>query len=334
MKLNWMFFKKKLFASILLYSILNTNSFVIADEQKDIDVDLVGKQNITTSTAPSTDNNISAVNIENKSQPQINDNKTAEEYENNKTNQPEIDVKQNIVVSKKNNSNSNNIEENIKQKYNDEFYSNFSVNDKKKEKKMQKPLKFELKVTDANDTKSGMAVKNLQEAFKFYKQKDYELALLYYKKSLAENPQSVEAQFGIGVSYQMLQQYDQAISTYLKLFNKNYSRKKLVNNLLLCLKHKSYKEALEILLSIDEKILGYADILGEIGIIYMKLNDNPKAISAFSKAHEISPTNAVIAYNLGVLYDRENNIDYAILNEKMAKINEQIMDEISKNKKK
>ncbi len=219
----------------------------------------------------------------------------------------------------------------------------------------KKKTNIDIKVVNAYDTDKGVAVKNLQEAYKFYIQKDYELAILYYKKSLKENPDGIEARFGLGVCYQFLHQYDQAIDSYLKLLEKNYSRKKIVSNLLLCLQHKSYKKSLEILSSIDEKILGYSDILAQIGIIYMKTNNNQKAILTLLKAYDIDPTNAIVAYDLGILFDRNKNIDNAKhffdiavknnissileeqdnkrLIERIYELNEQIQNEIKKNKK-
>ena len=41
------------------------------------------------------------------------------------------------------------------------------------------------------------------------------------------------------------------------------------------------------------------------------MKQNQKAIYALARAHELSPNNAIVAYNLGILYDREGNIDYA-----------------------
>ncbi|GEM_PF-4566360 len=173
------------------------------------------------------------------------------------------------------------------------------------------PVNFKIDVKDSADTKAGLAMQSIRNGYNSYNVGDYELAVYFYKEALKENPESVEAQFGLGVSYQKLMQFDQAIECYLKLLNNNFSRKKVVSNLLLALSHKSYKDALDILLTIDEKVLGYDDILSQIGVLYMRLGDNVKAISAFTKAFEIAPTNAIVCYNLGVLYDKEENLDYA-----------------------
>ena len=87
----------------------------------------------------------------------------------------------------------------------------------------------------------------------------------------------------------------------------------------------------------------------------MKLDDNIKAISAYNRAYELSPMNPIVCYNLGVLYDKQNNLDYARhflelavkndiadilpseeirqLEKRLVELNKQIFDEIdSKNK--
>jgi tetratricopeptide (TPR) repeat protein len=134
---------------------------------------------------------------------------------------------------------------------------------------------------------------------------------MYYKKALSKNKSSVEAKFGLAVSYHMLKQYDQAIEFYTQLINKDFSRQKVVNNLLVALQHKTYNEALDVLNNIDSRSAGYADILGQIGIIHIKTGDNIRAISALSKANELSPSSALVSYNLGYVYDLEKNYDYA-----------------------
>lgn len=261
-------------------------------------------------------------------------------------------IDKDVVIGKKVNDKQSNLYSLFDDDY-DEISNNINIKRKSSRKKTLSK-KLDIKVIDANKTNSGIAIRSLKEAYTLFKQRDYELAILYYKKSLKDNPKSVEAKFGLAVSYQLLRQYDQAIDLYVNLLNNNYSRKKIVSNLLLCLKYKSYKDSLKILLSVDNKILGYSDILAQIGIIYMKINDNKKAISTLLEAHESAPTNAVIAYDLGILFDRDNNIDNAKyffdiaikngissvlekqdedrLAERVQELNEQIKNEIKKNK--
>ena len=174
-----------------------------------------------------------------------------------------------------------------------------------------KGVKFDIKVRETKKTKLGSTKSDLHHAYDAFMKKQYELAVMYYKKALSKNKSSVEAKFGLAVSYHMLKQYDQAIEFYTQLINKDFSRQKVVNNLLVALQHKTYNEALDVLNNIDSRSAGYADILGQIGIIHIKTGDNIRAISALSKANELSPSSALVSYNLGYVYDLEKNYDYA-----------------------
>ena len=177
--------------------------------------------------------------------------------------------------------------------------------------KRNKKTNLDIKVVNSSETKEGSSLLNMKEAYNCFTNKQYELALYYYKKSLKKNKNNNEAKFGLATSYHMLRQYNQAIDLYIELISNNYSRKKVVNNLFIALQNKTYYEALEKLTSINTKSPGYADILAQIGVIYIHLGDNVKAISALSRANELSPYNALISYNLGTCYDNDKNYDYA-----------------------
>lgn len=304
---------KKLFI-FLFFCFLNSISIAedkstVVSPSSEIDIDLVGDKKIK-NNLNKTAGSRTIVNLT----PDAVESNTTLKEQNNKDNHKEETnndlIKIDKIYSTRNNNDIKSVEKYIKDNYDDKFSKQVEIN-RDNVKKDKKKSKFKIEIVDAKDTRGGNVVKNLQEAFNFYKQKDYELAVFYYKKALLYNQNSVEARFGLGASYQMLRQYDQAINEYLKLFDANYSRRKIVNNLLLCLEHKSYEKALDILLSIDKNILGYADILTQIGIIFIKMKQNQKAIYALARAHELSPNNAIVAYNLGILYDREGNIDYA-----------------------
>ena len=174
-----------------------------------------------------------------------------------------------------------------------------------------KGVKFDIQVKETKKSKLGSTRSDLQHGYDAFMKKQYELAVMHYKKALSKNKNSIEAKFGLAVSYHMLKQYDQAIEFYTQLINKDFSRQKVVNNLFIALQHKTYNEALDILNDIDSRSAGYADILGQIGIFHIKTGDNIKAISALSKANELSPSNALVSYNLGYVYDLEKNHDYA-----------------------
>lgn len=171
--------------------------------------------------------------------------------------------------------------------------------------------KIDIKVKSAKDSKEGLSSIDVRNAYDCFMDRQYELAVLYYKSALKNNPKNNEAKFGLATAYYMLMQYDQAIDIYSDLIIHNYAREKVVNNLLFALRHKSYKEALDILLDVNDNSKGYSDILAQIGLIYMQIDDINKALTALNRANELAPSNALVSYNLGIAYDKQNNYDYA-----------------------
>ena len=194
-------------------------------------------------------------------------------------------------------------------KYYDEVYSkNVKVGSIEGNKSRKK---IDIKVKSAKDSKEGLSGIDIKKAYDCFTNKQYELAIMYYKNALKNNKNNNEAKFGLATTYYMLMQYDQAIDIYSELIINRYAREKVVNNLLFALQHKAYKDALDTLLYINDNSKGYSDILAQIGLIYMHLGDVNKALSALNRANELAPSNALVSYNLGIVYDKQNNYDYA-----------------------
>ena len=202
-----------------------------------------------------------------------------------------------------------NLSRSLNKNYGDNFEDRLVVDNSLRRKKAN--YKLDIKVKEAKDSKIGSQRISMKDGYNAFLSKDYEVAIYHYRQALAEDPTNAEAAFGLGASYQMLLQYDQAIDMYVKLIKNNYARKKAVNNLLVALHHKTDKQSLEILQSIDANVPGYSDILSQIGIIHLKNKDYNSALTTLSKANDIAPDNALIAYNLGIVYDKLNNKDYA-----------------------
>ena len=171
--------------------------------------------------------------------------------------------------------------------------------------------KIDIKVKSAKDSKEGLSSIDIRKAYDCFVNKQYELAVMYYRKAIKNNKDSNEAKFGLATTYYMLMQYDQAIEIYSDLIINRYAREKVVNNLLFALQHKSYKDALDALLYVNDNSKGYSDILAQIGLIYVHLGDTNKALSALNRANELAPSNALVSYNLGIVYDKQKNYDYA-----------------------
>ncbi len=168
-----------------------------------------------------------------------------------------------------------------------------------------------LEVKDSSQSNVGISNNSMKEAFRCYNNGDYELALYHYRYALEKNHNNPDIAFGLGSTYQKLRQYDQAIEMYKPLLKNGYERKKVMSNLLLAIENKSYDDALQTLTEIDMKTPGYADIVAQIGVIYIQKGDYKKAISSLVRANDMAPTNALILYNLGYAYDKDNNYDYA-----------------------
>lgn len=199
----------------------------------------------------------------------------------------------------------------LKTDYREEYSKNIRMGKDRYSSEPKKSKKMDIKVVDAKSTKLGSSRIDMQTAYRCFMDKKYELSIYYYQKSIKENNKNYEGQFGLATSYLMLKQYDQAITEYVKLISNNYSRKQVINNLFVALQYKTYKEALGVLTDINAKTPGYADILAQIGVIYIRLGDNTKAIATLNRANELSPYNSLISYNLGLCYDKEKNYDFA-----------------------
>ena len=174
-----------------------------------------------------------------------------------------------------------------------------------------KKKSINLEVKDSSKSNIGIANNSMKEAFRCYNNGDYEVALYHYRYALEHNHNNPDIAFGLGTTYQKLRQYDQAIEMYKPLLKNGYERKKVMSNLLMAIENKSYDDALQTLTEIDMKTPGYADIVAQIGVINIQTGDYKKAISALVRANDMAPTNALILYNLGYAYDKDNNYDYA-----------------------
>ena len=172
--------------------------------------------------------------------------------------------------------------------------------------------KFDISIKKTKETSVGKENAFLRDAYKCFNDKNYELAVYYYKMALNENSDNNDTMFGLAVSYQMLLQYDQAIDIYVKLVQRKIvNRPKVVNNLIAALNHKSYAEQIEILSALSQKNKNYGDLIGHLGLVYMRVGELDKAITTLSKADDLSPSNALIKYNLGLAYDKMGEYEYA-----------------------
>ncbi len=296
---------KKLFVSIFVFFVFLTSISVVKANESELQTSNKKEELIDSNIAKK---EISGGVVVSSNENNIDNNSNDEELKNKLDNLNEERDRELGALSK---AQIEDFRKTLKTDYREEYSKNVRLWNEHYSDKTHKIKKMDIKVVDAKNTKLGSSVIDMQTAYTCFMDKKYELAIYYYKKSIKENNKNYEGQFGLATSYLMLKQYDQAIAWYVKLISTNYSRKQVVNNLFVALQYKTYKEALDVLTEINSKTKGYADILAQIGVIYIRLGDNNKAIATLNKANELSPYNSLISYNLGLCYDKENNYDFA-----------------------
>jgi hypothetical protein len=129
--------------------------------------------------------------------------------------------------------------------------------------------------------------------------KDFIKAKDYYKKATNINPNSVDAQFNLGVAYKKLEDNAKAISCYKKVIEINPNYVEAHNNLgvsfkALGISNKAincYEKAIDI----DPN---YVDAYNNLGVIYHILEENYKAKKYFEKAIKIDPSFTHAYWNL------------------------------------
>lgn len=111
-----------------------------------------------------------------------------------------------------------------------------------------------------------------------YRSKHYDEAIVFYKQAIAENPQSIDAHYDLGITYKKKNMYDEAIDTYKQVISLDPNHAKAHNNL---------------------------------GIVYERKRLFKEALAEYKVAVEISPNLAPAQYNLGRAYFKEGQREKA-----------------------
>ncbi|MAP99457.1 MAG: hypothetical protein CMC51_01375, partial [Flavobacteriaceae bacterium] len=128
-----------------------------------------------------------------------------------------------------------------------------------------------------------------------------EAALKDYKKAVELNPDNPEYLFRVAYVYNELEQFENALSTYIQYSEKFEEDSALYNNManIYLYDLKNYDKALEYYskaIEVKEVALYYGN-RGEL--YYDYLDDNEKALADFNKAIELEPSNAYYHYLRG-----------------------------------
>ena len=139
----------------------------------------------------------------------------------------------------------------------------------------------------------------------YFWNKDYDKALLYYKKALELDPKNIKAVFQIGNVHFKKRLYEQAANTYMKVLkskkSKNYTSQ--INSRAMSLTdEKEYKLAEKLLkkvINVDPKLVN-AHI--NLGYIYSELGNHSSSLKPWLKAYELSPSSDIVLYDIGYAY--------------------------------
>ena len=149
--------------------------------------------------------------------------------------------------------------------------------------------------------------------------KNFNQALVNYKKSLEINPNYAEGHNNLGVAFYKLRKFNESIDSYQRAIKIKPNFSKAHNNLGL-----AYKELEKFTESINnyQKAIkinpGYAEAYNNLGVTFKQLGELNESFNNYQKAIKINPKYAEAYNNLGNVYNSNQKIDDAILNYKKA----------------
>lgn len=155
-------------------------------------------------------------------------------------------------------------------------------------------------------------LRDLQTAYDAFQSGQYESAIFFYKKVLAEDEKNKDALFGLAATYQRSGQLEQARDYYVKLINLDQNNWSALNNFLVLASDEAPNDALRQLKDLESSNPQFAPIPAQIGMIYIQQNNMQEAARSLSKAVSIDPSNISYRYVLAVVMDRLGKNDVAV----------------------
>ena len=149
--------------------------------------------------------------------------------------------------------------------------------------------------------------------------KNFDQAIVNYKKSLEINPNYAEGHNNLGITFYKLGKFIESINSYHCAIKIKPDFAKPYNNLGL-----AYKELEKFNESVDSyhqaiKINpDYAEAHNNLGVTFKKIGELTKSIDSYKRAIKINPSYAEAYNNIGNAYNASQKIDDAILNYKKA----------------
>jgi tetratricopeptide (TPR) repeat protein len=147
----------------------------------------------------------------------------------------------------------------------------------------------------------------------YYDQKNYEKAIEYYEKAIEADPKDAYPYNNLGNVYYYQKNYEKAIEYYLKSIETDPKFAYPYNGLGFVYKEqKNYEKAIEYYLKSIEADPKFALPYNSLGIVNYNQKNYEKAIEYYEKAIEADPKDAYPYYNLGIVYADQKNNEKAI----------------------
>lgn len=184
------------------------------------------------------------------------------------------------------------------------------INDSKNTEINKTSAKFKITTRENNNTKRVEELKKI--AYKAYKNREYEIAIKYYKAILKINPKDNLSKLSLATSYHALKQYRQAKPIYAELMKIYPDNENIVSNLISIIVNESPYEAVYLVPSISEKYENSAAIQAQTSMSFAKVKNYKEAIKYIKKALYLDRNNVEYLYNMGVLYDLSGDYGKAL----------------------
>ena len=174
------------------------------------------------------------------------------------------------------------------------------------------PIYHQALLLDPNDDNL-----NYNLGYTYFMLKKWESALIYLKEYANNGEKDAgnfdDTMFYIGTCFYSLKRYNEAIEYYDLAINASPYHSYFFNKVEALLALNENKEALKVINLGIEKNPDKANLYYKRYYVLKSLNQTEKALIDLKKAYSLDPNDGDILLDLGVVYERENNIEQAIL---------------------
>jgi len=136
-------------------------------------------------------------------------------------------------------------------------------------------------------------------------------AIEIYKNVLNNDPNNIDALFGLATVYHRSGQIDTARALYARLLAIDPKNRDGLNNFLVLLADESPQDALTQLESLESRSPQFSPIPAQMAVIYQKMGDYDRACEKMYRAIDLSPENVTYRFNLAIMLDKQRKYEDA-----------------------